>query len=439
MCFIRIQKAKRTFWDTLHTIYNYRRFKNFKLVQYVFLVILKVIFYICISIDKKRKNSHRHDYSDGNAANKPTQAGTKTFIQQLLQREYPCALEKNIVKKIAYGSELTFEYFEKNGLECPLLIENKAGLGFLMPTNDEINLSQIQDIVGGEYKLGVIDVERQEEFAMSIKELNEYFNESKPREKVYNLISFEISKTKLTETIEAPNVVHQISWVSNGVWPNPLTAAAATSPRLDSTTPDEHVKPEVQKYCLISAENSYTDFHIDFGGSSVWYHLVKGDKIFYLIEPSEENLRAYENWYSQKNHNEIFLADSVKNCYRFKIKQGSTILLPSGWIHAVYTPFDSLVFGGNFLQSYSIPMQIKVYEMELRLNTHEKYRFPAFETLQWYAAKFYTQKLKEINLNKKCITNRLYHGLKFLNNTLKRWTNSKDVRGIFLKFQKNKL
>ena len=378
--------------------------------------------YFALKKDKKHKNNHRHDYSDANAAQKPTQAGTKTFINELLARQFPDALVHNIVKKVAYGSDLTFEYFEKHGLDVPLLIESKAGLGFTMPTSDEINLAQIQDIVGDEYKLGVIDVERQEEFSMSIKELNDYF-EMKPRTKVYNLISFEISKTKLTEKIQPPSVVHEISWVSNGVWPKetaPVTVAA-----------EEHVRPEVQKYCLISAGHSYTDFHIDFGGSSVWYHLVKGDKIFYLIEPTEENLRAYEDWYSQKNHNEVFLADKVKKCYTFEIKAGNTILLPAGWIHAVYTPCDSLVFGGNFLQSYSIPLQIKCYEMELRLNTHEKYHFPAFETLQWYAAKFYTQQLKEINANKKCITNRLFHGLKFLNNTLKRWLNSKDVSNSF--------
>ena len=30
-----------------------------------------------------------------------------------------------------------------------------------------------------------------------------------------------------------------------------------------------------------------------------------------------------------------------------------------GWIHAVYTSEDSLVFGGNFLQSYNIKLQLK--------------------------------------------------------------------------------
>ena len=36
----------------------------------------------------------------------------------------------------------------------------------------------------------------------------------------------------------------------------------------------------------------------------------------------------------------------------------------SGWIHAVYTPLDSLVFGGNFLHSFSIAQQLVVAEIE---------------------------------------------------------------------------
>jgi len=35
-----------------------------------------------------------------------------------------------------------------------------------------------------------------------------------------------------------------------------------------------------------------------------------------------------------------------------------------GWIHAVFTPDDSLVFGGNFVHSFNIPRQIKISEIE---------------------------------------------------------------------------
>lgn len=45
-----------------------------------------------------------------------------------------------------------------------------------------------------------------------------------------------------------------------------------------------------------------------------------------------------------------------------------------GWIHAVYTPVDSMVFGGNFLHSFNIPMQLNICNIEDRTrvgsNTH---------------------------------------------------------------------
>ena len=37
-----------------------------------------------------------------------------------------------------------------------------------------------------------------------------------------------------------------------------------------------------------------------------------------------------------------------------------------GWIHAVYTPVDTLVFGGNILHSFNIPMQLTIHEIENR-------------------------------------------------------------------------
>lgn len=36
----------------------------------------------------------------------------------------------------------------------------------------------------------------------------------------------------------------------------------------------------------------------------------------------------------------------------------------AGWIHAVYTPSDSIVFGGNFLHSFNIAQQLAVFDLE---------------------------------------------------------------------------
>lgn len=43
------------------------------------------------------------------------------------------------------------------------------------------------------------------------------------------------------------------------------------------------------RYCLMSVEGCYTDFHIDFGGTSVWYHILRGSKVGF------SNLQITEN------------------------------------------------------------------------------------------------------------------------------------------------
>ena len=78
-----------------------------------------------------------------------------------------------------------------------------------------------------------------------------------------------------------------------------------------------------------------------------------------MIRPTPANLALYERWVSSSKQSELFFGDQVDVCYKCVIKQGQTIFIPTGWIHAVLTPIDSLVFGGNFLHSYNVDMQIQ--------------------------------------------------------------------------------
>ena len=73
---------------------------------------------------------------------------------------------------------------------------------------------------------------------------------------------YEVHLCSLPQILQPPLVARKLCWVNN-VWPS--------APEL------KHTKPQVQKYCIMSMQNSYTDFHIDFGGTSVWYHAYSGD------------------------------------------------------------------------------------------------------------------------------------------------------------------
>lgn len=103
------------------------------------------------------------------------------------------------------------------------------------------------------------------------------------------------------------------------------------------------------------------------------------------------------------------------------------MLIPTGWIHAVLTTQDSLVFGGNFLHSLNIPMQLQVYDIEKKIKTAERFKFPSFEAINWYAAKKIMTQLKEMNSEDKKVPSYFLTGVKALLSVLKVWNTDKDV------------
>lgn len=139
----------------------------------------------------------------------------------------------------------------------------------------------------------------------------------------------------------------------------------------------------------MSVEGCFTDFHVDFGGSSVWYHVLRGQKVFWLIPPTEENILKFEEWSHSTEQSNIFFGDVVDQCCRITLEPGNTFFMPSGWIHAVYTPKDSLVFGANFMNSFCIANQLRVWNTENYTQVSNKFRYPFFVELMWYVVARY--------------------------------------------------
>lgn len=141
----------------------------------------------------------------------------------------------------------------------------------------------------------------------------------------------------LSQLVEPPYIVRKLCWVTSS-WPTDPPPGPPLS------------RPNVSKYVLIGVENSYTDFHIDFGGTSVWYHVLwvsrsrssaltifsllifwgrwcmhivnhfyicthitpQGEKVFYLIKPTPANLALYQRWMKANNQSEMFFGDQVR-------------------------------------------------------------------------------------------------------------------------------
>jgi hypothetical protein len=74
--------------------------------------------------------------------------------------------------------------------------------------------------------------------------------------KILNMITLEVSNTPLTSHLLAPAVVRAVDWIDM-YWPLSRRSRGGDYPR-------------VQKYVLAGMGGAYTDFHVDFGGTSVW-------------------------------------------------------------------------------------------------------------------------------------------------------------------------
>ncbi|KAI1729611.1 jmjC domain-containing histone demethylation protein 1 [Ditylenchus destructor] len=291
--------------------------------------------------------------------------------------------------KVIQENEFDPDQFKKSvkndGLQTPILFKvPPEKLGMKVPDAATFSVFDVLDNVGKSRKIEVVEVNEQKGRSMKLQDFVNYYNTPECRKELLNVLSLEFSLTKLADIVSGPEFVTNIDWIDN-VWPQKLKERQIVHIQESGPHTDFSTYPKVQRYCLLSVADCFTDFHVDFGGTSVWYHILKGKKIFWLIEPTEENLLLYEEWILGGNNSESFFGRIVNKCIRAELSPGTTFIIPSGWIHCVYTPEDSLVFGGNFLHSFAVPMQIRVVRSEDRIKVGGKYRFPHFKQMIWYA------------------------------------------------------
>jgi Jumonji helical domain len=322
-------------------------------------------------------------------------------------------------------------------LEFPIVVldlPESIGLeiSFVKGRNTSDSIGKIATIVGEGTPVTMINVQDQEELnGWSFRDLVKYFGDKyrleavleterlngeegkgsmvkrKKKVRILNQVSFEFSGTPLGDMVKEPQIVREIDWIRNawaGPFQHPKYSEAGSNSSQRKSRKKNIYYPMIQHYCVTSCAGAYMDFHIDVGGTSFWYYVVSGLKQFVLIQPTEENVVQYEKWAWAEGRSSIFFPDVIEDkgtIIHILVKENETIIVPSGWIHGVYTEEDSLVFGGNFLHGHSIQMQIKINGMESRVGVEEKFRCPYFDITHIFAANMYVNKLKLVKESRK--------------------------------------
>ncbi|KAJ3517785.1 hypothetical protein NLJ89_g275 [Agrocybe chaxingu] len=280
------------------------------------------------------------------------------------------------------GTELDLWLEEDDSaMKEPIIIEEPDGLGMQMPP-EGLTVEHVAEYIGEDTPVEVIDVASQSTApGWNLGKWADYVElDPSKREKIYNVISLEISGSELGNMILPPKIVRDLDWVEN-FWPSTKKSK-------------QNVYPKVQLYCLMGVAKAWTDWHIDFAGSSVYYHIHHGAKVFYFIRPTPANLAAYEKWSGSELQYQTWLGDMCDEVFKVELSAGNTMIIPTGWIHAVYTPVDTLVFGGNFLHSYEVATQLRVREIEVATQVPKKFTFPMFTKLCWYVGDKYLRDFK---------------------------------------------
>jgi len=315
--------------------------------------------------------------SEGDTPNRDA----KRFQDMLLSR-LP-GLGNPVFDEFENGSKIDLPWIRRHGLCRPLLIHTASGLGLRTPPS-YFTVRDVAQTLGHNWPIEVLDVASQSEVpgSWTLGEWAEYYHTApSSRRRVLNVITLEFSGTPLAKLVRAPRFVRQIDWIDT-VFPGFRRSSGEY--------------PLVQLYCLMSVAGSWTDFHVDFGGTSVWYHVHTGSKTFIFLPPTPKALESYEQWTRSPSQSRTFFTDTLQEeekraTFSITITAGQTLIIPSGYIHAVFTPCDSLVFGGNYLHGMAMDTQLRIYELELASKVRKKYRFPYYEHIQWYAMAYYVQ------------------------------------------------
>lgn len=283
------------------------------------------------------------------------------------------------------GEKLTVQYLQKNGFNKPIMVKHRDHLSLEIPPkfhSREFGVEALRSYLGSRRIVDALDTITQKTKSMTMREWCQFWI-TFPRNQILNGISLEFSLTKLDQYIIPPKIVRQIDWIEKA-WPRHLKETQKNY----TNNIDEMMYPKVQKFLIMSVASSYMDFHVDFGGTSVWYYVLRGLKVFYLIPPTDENLILYADWVRSKEKT-TFLGDIAEGCTRVEVFTGNTVFIPAGWIHAVFTVKDCIAFSGSFLHSFGIENQLKVSYLEESLGVLDIHRFPFFTEMLWYVLERY--------------------------------------------------
>lgn len=244
----------------------------------------------------------------------------------------------------------TGEALSNDGEVQPILVRGGASeLGISIESFEDLSVHRICETVGWDKTVRTIDVHTQKDGpAMTMSALNRYWESCMETEQssspsthvpsfqsmLLNVVSLSLEHTDFENIVTVPQAARDLD-LAHSLWPKDEDSSSSFGSFYNFLA--SSAKPSAMLYALISPKYCFTDFHIDFGGSSVWYHVVRGEKVFLACPPSPTNLKRFKSWAGSSKQSSTFFGKGCEGMIRITVKEGDTVFLPGGWPHAVST------------------------------------------------------------------------------------------------------
>lgn len=316
----------------------------------------------------------------------------------------------HVVTYLANGTSFSAEFVYENTLQKPLLIESIVGLGLIVPPIS--SAKDIENYLPPNHVLNAHDILENEEKNVKLSDWIENFESLENLENISVVDKLDINGTKLFRIIKPPRLLRQFDLVESS-WPKD-----------DDNEDFVFGKPKQSLFLSMGDAGSFVDFQIGMVGASVWMYNMLGSRTIYLVPPTDENLKIYEERAKINSCDDRFFGDLANACYKLVTREHEFVYIPGGWMFASYLNTKGISLVGEFCNMFSLPHHIQCYEQQKRLKSLNTLRYPHFEVLVWCAAERIQTMLaqKEFSYNRQGVV----EAAKSLVTILRKWISKKE-------------
>ncbi|KAJ0408553.1 hypothetical protein ATCC90586_009574 [Pythium insidiosum] len=296
----------------------------------------------------QRRQSSTTDYASPSANHSPSPAFTYRKNSELFRRTLRSAVFARSGVRVVSPQEFVPSYFKYQPLDAPLLVlDNNWGIAGLMKPLPAITVDDISALLTQPSHVCVLrglDVGSQQTFPLSAADWSARMAHRAAPDAPWNA-QFRVLETPFRHEVAPPVAVSAVDW---HYALSQCSGGAAQTPN-----------PEL--YGTLCGTGTFFDFTIAPDCQASWLAVSSGELTVFLIAPSTTNLQAFRHWVSGSNGDAsttIFLAERVTHCIKCHVRSGSSMVIPSGWIFALYADECSSFFSGHFGATQMLPSQL---------------------------------------------------------------------------------